>query len=90
MGFWAARAASPARTDACRVAQMAQTGLARAVRPCHAIFDGDVVFAFATGTHDCDLLTLGALSAELVAEAIVRAVRAADGFGRIPTWKDLH
>lgn len=78
------------KPDACRLAQMSQAGLARAVRPCHSVFDGDVVFAFSTGAHECDLLTLAAASAELVARAIVRAVTEADGGGLIPAWKDLQ
>lgn len=78
------------KAQACRLAQMAQTGLARTVRPCHSIFDGDIVFAFSTGDKQCDLQTLGTIAAKLTAEAIVNAVKAADGRGLLPAWKDLQ
>jgi len=61
-----------------KVAQMAQDGLARAIRPAHTPFDGDVVIALAVGTLAADVLTVGAVAAEVVATAIVRAVRVAN------------
>ncbi len=59
-----------------KVAQMAHDGLARAVRPAHTMFDGDTLFALATGRKRADVNLVGAYAAEVVAEAIVRAVRA--------------
>lgn len=56
------------------IARMAQTGLARAVRPCHGPFDGDVVFTLSTGDQPADLPAIGQMAADAVAEAIVRAV----------------
>ena len=78
------------KVDACRLARMAQAGVSRAVSPSLSLFDGDVVFAFATGTHDAELPSLGAAAAERVGQAIVRAVREADGHGHLPAWKDLR
>jgi L-aminopeptidase/D-esterase-like protein len=66
------------------IARMAQTGIARAVRPCHGPFDGDVVFALSCGDGPADLPAIGQMAAEAVAEAIVRAARLADGFGLLP------
>ena len=60
-----------------KVAQMAHDGLARAVRPAHTMFDGDTFFALATGKKRADVNLVGAYAAEVVAEAIVRAVRTA-------------
>jgi L-aminopeptidase/D-esterase-like protein len=60
-----------------KVAQMAHDGLARAVRPAHTMFDGDTLFALATGQKRGDVNVIGAYAAEVVAEAIVRAVQAA-------------
>lgn len=65
------------KEEANKVAQMAHDGLARAVRPAHTIFDGDTLFALATGQKRADVNLVGAYAAEVVAEAIVRAVRAA-------------
>ncbi len=66
------------------VARMAQTGLARAVRPCHGPFDGDVVFALSLGEHTGDLAVVGQMAAEALTEAVLRAVTLADGFGLVP------
>ena len=60
-----------------RVAEMAHDGMARAVRPAHTMFDGDTLFALATGTHTgSSVNTVGILAAEVVAMAIVNAVPA--------------
>ncbi|NLH47987.1 MAG: P1 family peptidase [Myxococcales bacterium] len=76
------------KTQAQFVARMAQTGLARVVRPCHGPFDGDVVLALGCGELAADLPAVGQLAAEALAEAIVRAVRRADGFGLLPDARE--
>jgi len=68
-------------------ARMAQTGMARVVRPCHSPFDGDLVFALSCGDFSADPLSVGQLAADALAEAIVRAVQTADGFGLLPDVK---
>jgi L-aminopeptidase/D-esterase-like protein len=65
------------KEQANKVAQMAHDGLARAVRPAHTMFDGDTLFALATGQKRADVNLVGAYAAEVVAQAIVRSVRAA-------------
>lgn len=81
------------KAEATRVARMAHDGLARAVVPAHTPWDGDTLFALASGVLEAelapDLLTIGALAADVVAEAIVRAVRAAETIGGIPAARDL-
>jgi L-aminopeptidase/D-esterase-like protein len=67
------------KEEANKVAQMAHDGLARAVRPAHTMFDGDTLFALATGQKRGDVNAVGAYAAEVVAEAIVRSVPAAVG-----------
>jgi len=66
--------------------------LARAINPVHTSFDGDTVFALATGTLDAgvDAGAVGALAAEAVAEAIVRAVLRATGIPGYPSYSDLR
>ncbi len=59
-----------------KVAQMAHDGLARAVRPAHTMFDGDTIFALATGRKRADVNLVGAYAAEVVSTSIVRAVQA--------------
>lgn len=63
-----------------RVAIMAQDGIARAVRPAHTPFDGDVVFALALPGPPADaslVARLGAAAADTLARAIARGVWAA-------------
>lgn len=65
------------KAQASKVAQMAQDGLARTIRPAHTMWDGDVIFALSTGKVKADISTVGAFAAEVVAEAILRAVKKA-------------
>ncbi len=74
-----------------KVAQMAHDGLARAVRPAHTMVDGDAIFALATGEKGpADVTLLGAVAAELLATAIVRAVRQAEGLCGVPAARDVR
>ncbi len=76
---------------------MAQDGLARAIRPVHAPFDGDIVFVLATGRRPLaepltfNLARLGALAADCVARSVARGVFEAaswPGAGAL-CWRDL-
>lgn len=78
------------KEQANKVAQMAQNGVARAVRPAHTLYDGDTIFALATGEKPADVNLIGAYAAEVVAQAIVRAAMAAEGAGGLPAWRDLN
>lgn len=79
------------KAEATKVAQMAQDGLARVIYPAHTTRDGDTVFSLATGawTGTADLTVIGALAADVMAEAILRAVRSATGLPGIPAASDL-
>ncbi len=68
-----------------KVAQMAQDGLARAVRPAHTMLDGDTIFALATGEKKADVNIVGAFAAEVFAQAIVQGVRRAKSVAGIPS-----
>ncbi len=80
-----------------RVAIMAQDGLARAIRPVHAPFDGDVVFAISTALQpmpqaaDYTVARLGALAADTLARAVARAVFEATPWAgsQVLCWRDL-
>ena len=87
--------ATNARLDkgACgRLARMAHDGYARAINPVHTPYDGDAIFALATGRQDAavDLLSLGALAAEAMTQAIGRAVLASTALGGLPAAADLQ
>lgn len=67
-----------------RAAEMATAGLARAVRPVHTMFDGDVIFLLATRAVPSFVEIVGRLAADVLADAIRRAVRAASDVAGIP------
>jgi L-aminopeptidase/D-esterase-like protein len=77
------------KAQANKVAQMAQDGIARSVRPAHTMFDGDTIFALSAGRKRAPVTLVGALAAEAVAQAIVRGVLAAEGLGGLPAARDL-
>jgi L-aminopeptidase/D-esterase-like protein len=75
------------KEQAYRLAIIAQTGLARTIRPVHTPVDGDIIFALATCNNetDTDVLQLGAMAALAVEHAVVAAVRAATGLAGLPS-----
>jgi L-aminopeptidase/D-esterase-like protein len=79
------------KTQAQRMALMADDGFARAIFPSHTVGDGDTVFALATGqwTGEANLTQIGALAADVMARAIVRAATEATGLPNIPAARDL-
>ena len=72
------------KAQATKVAQMAQDGIARTIRPAHTMLDGDVIFALSTGTKKADVSTIGAFAAEVMAQAILGAVKMAKAAGGLP------
>jgi L-aminopeptidase/D-esterase-like protein len=73
-----------------RVAMMAQDGLARSIFPVHTLFDGDSVFALASGEVEAEPSLVGAWAADAVTEAVRRAVLLATGAGDIPSVGELE
>ncbi len=80
------------KAQATKVAQMAHDGLARVINPIHTAADGDTIFALATGksSRQPNVTLIGALAAEAMAQAVVRAVKAARGISGLPSANDLH
>ena len=72
------------KAQATKVAQMAQDGIARTIRPAHMMLDGDVIFALSTGARKADVSSVGAFAAEAMAEAVVRAVKMAKPESGLP------
>ncbi len=75
------------KAETSKVAQMAHDGLARVIRPAHTMLDGDTIFALSAGNKNADVTTVGAFAAEAMAEAILRAVQAAESSGGLPGLK---
>jgi L-aminopeptidase/D-esterase-like protein len=83
------------RIELKRLAIMAADGFARALRPVHTPFDGDLVFAVSTGRRGLsgsrprDVMRLGHMAADNLARAIARGVYAAETLGNCRCYRDL-
>lgn len=79
------------KAQASALARLADDGYARAIWPIHTRVDGDVVFALATGTKrdETDMLIVGALAADVMARAVLRAATQATTANGIPAVRDL-
>jgi L-aminopeptidase/D-esterase-like protein len=79
------------KSEVSRMALMADDGYARAIYPSHTNGDGDTVFSLATGrwSGSADVTVIGALAAEAMAQAIVRAATQATGLPGLPAARDL-
>lgn len=73
----------------CKIAGMAHDGLARAIRPVHTGYDGDSIYALSVGTLKADREVVGTLAAEVVSEAISRAVQSAESAYGFPCAREL-
>ncbi|MGH7029464.1 MAG: P1 family peptidase [Stellaceae bacterium] len=75
-----------------RLAIMAQDGLARAIHPIHTPFDGDTVFALATGAGPpaapAMLLRLGHAAADCLARSVMRGLTLAEPLAGVPSWRE--
>ncbi len=69
----------------CKIAGMAHDGYARSIRPVHTSADGDSIYAVSVGEVKADRDVIGALAAEVISEAIKRAVKSADSAYRFPS-----
>jgi L-aminopeptidase/D-esterase-like protein len=79
------------KTQMTKIAEMAHDGLARTINPTHTPSDGDTLFALSTGTSttNANLTAIGALAAEAVSEAILRAVMKAKSVPGFPSIHDI-
>jgi L-aminopeptidase/D-esterase-like protein len=79
------------KIQATKVAQMAHDGLARAINPVHTASDGDTIFALSTGksSRAANVTLIGALAAEAMVMAVVRAVKAAKGVAGLPSAMEI-
>ena len=78
------------KAQLCKIAGMAHDGYARSINPVHTSADGDSIYAASIGDVAADLDLVGAVSAEVVSEAIIRAVENAEGAYGFPSLKDLR
>jgi L-aminopeptidase/D-esterase-like protein len=79
------------KTQMTKVAQMAHDGLARTINPVHTPWDGDTIFAMATANLSQPVShgMIGALAADVMAQAVLRAIASATGLPGLPSYQDL-
>ncbi|HVX38396.1 MAG TPA: P1 family peptidase [Gemmatimonadaceae bacterium] len=79
------------KTQMTKIAQMGHDGMARAIDPSHTSYDGDTLFAMSTGTAtvNASLVGIGSLAAEVVSDAMVRAVMSATSIPGYPSYRDI-
>ncbi len=77
------------KAQLCKIAEMAQNGYARAIRPVHTTADGDSIYAASVGEHAADINAVGTLAAHVMAQAIVRGVQAATALDGFRSAQDL-
>ena len=77
------------KVECAKVASLAMAGFVRALSPPHTAFDGDTLFALSVGDTPADITRLGLAAADVVAQAIVRGVRAATSLPGLPAAGDL-
>lgn len=73
-----------------KIASMAHNGYGRSMRPAHSIFDGDTIFTMATGMVEADINVVGLLAARVVEQAVVRAVKNAEGILGYKAYRDVN
>jgi len=78
------------KAQLCKIAGMAHDGYARSIRPVHTSADGDSIYAVSLGNVRADQDLIGSLAAEVVSEAILRAVTQAESAYGYPAARDLH
>ena len=76
------------KPQARKLAQLAQHGFIKGLSPAHTLYDGDTMFAVSTGTQTADPIQLGLVAADLVAESLSAAVKAACSVGGVPGLGD--
>lgn len=78
------------KSQLCKIAGMAHDGFARSINPVHTSADGDSIYAVSVGEIEADQDLVGAMSAEVVSEAIIRAVERAESAFGIHCASDLQ
>lgn len=77
------------KAQARKVAQMAHNGYARTIFPVHTMQDGDTIFVLATGGKRVTTDLIGTMAAKAMEQAIVSAIKHAEGIPGIPAYQDM-
>ena len=77
------------KSQLCKIAGMTHNGYARSIRPVHTSADGDSIYALSVGNIPADCDMVGTLAADVMAEAILCAIRNTESAYGFPAYKDL-
>lgn len=77
------------KAQLCKIAGMAHNGYARSIQPVHTSVDGDSIYAVSFGSVQADLDLVGSLAAEVISEAIIRAIYSVQSAYGYPSLADL-
>ncbi len=77
------------KSSLCKIAGMGHDGYARSIRPVHTSLDGDSIYALSIGDVTADREVVGLMAAEVISEAIIRAVEKAEGAYGFPSANEL-
>lgn len=77
------------KTQLCKIAGMTHNGYARSIRPVHTTADGDSIYALSVGEVEADQDMVGTLAAQVMSEAILRAVISAESAYGLPAVRDI-
>jgi L-aminopeptidase/D-esterase-like protein len=77
------------KTALTKIASVAHNGYARTINPVHTTADGDSIYAMSVGKVSADIDTVSTLAAEVMARAIVRAVKSAETAYGYVAYRDL-
>ncbi|MBQ4513493.1 MAG: P1 family peptidase [Anaerolineaceae bacterium] len=78
------------KSQLCKIAGMAHDGYARSIRPVHTSVDGDTIYALSVGEISADQDLVGSLAAEVMSEAILRAVNSAESAYGFPSVREIR
>jgi L-aminopeptidase/D-esterase-like protein len=78
------------KSQLCKIAGMTQNGYARSIRPVHTSADGDSIYALSVGEVNADQDLVGTLAAEVMSEAIIRAINSAESAYGFIAARDLN
>ena len=78
------------KNEATKVAQMAQNGIPRTIRPANTMMDGDTIYAISTGKKKLNMNIVGTFAAQVVAKAILNAIHHATSLGGIPALTEIN
>lgn len=78
------------KVEANKMAEMAHNGYAKVIMPIHTDMDGDTIFCAATNKVDAHMALVGSMAAEVMAKAIINAVKSADTLAGSKSYKEMH